>query len=519
MNIVTYNIQSGGNARLPMALEAMKRMNVDVGVFTETKLVAGKHTVNSSGYKVVATEAKSAHQGGVALFFRDAEDWHIEGVKPFGPNVIAATIVSGNWRRSIIGVYIPPSEEDGKTIEFVRLAAHKMRKNPIILVGDLNVDLLNERRRRNHRMEETADLVALLDLKLINGRFRRKRKCGVWTWWQRREGAIVKATTDYILFQEANDATSYSLKTPRFDTDHRLVKAGLKARSVKEHRRYVKKRTEFPVTLIPTGADANEGDKILGELREAAKRLDEDNEEDDLKGDARSWISEKSFRLMSRKAMAKRFGMREEAQRLRDQLKDSVEEDRKQRYSATAKDLEKKLDEGDIKGAFTQAQKWYRKRNEASKPTFEDEEDTRKEFEELHTAVDPEGESIPVHVSFEINDNPPEEQEVKRNLKDMHSGKSGGPTEIRVEHLKEWMNGAEDEKNPRYQDEWKMVLDLVGYCFTNNAARYAKGVRDRHTCTHTEGYHVIQGYLFAGDSIQACVCDNCKPTSRESPVS
>jgi hypothetical protein len=87
--------------------------------------------------------------------------------------VIAATIVSGNWRRSIIGVYIPPSEEDGKTIEFVRLAAHKMRKNPIILVGDLNVDLLNERRRRNHRMEETADLVALLDLKLINGRFRR----------------------------------------------------------------------------------------------------------------------------------------------------------------------------------------------------------------------------------------------------------------------------------------------------------------------------------------------------------
>jgi hypothetical protein len=109
-------------------------------------------------------------------------------------------------------------------------------------------------------------------------------------------------------------------------------------------------------------------------------------------------------------------------QMLGNQLKDSLKEDRKQRYSATAKDLERKLDERDIKGAFTHAQKWNRQRNEAWKPTFEDEEDTRKEFEELHTAVEPEGDPIPVHVSFDINDNPPDEQEVKRNLKGMHSG-------------------------------------------------------------------------------------------------
>jgi hypothetical protein len=173
---------------------------------------------------------------------------------------------------------------------------------------------------------------------------------------------------------------------------------------------------------------------------------------------------------MSRKAMAKCLGKREEMQMLGNQLKDSLKEDRKQQYSATAKDLEEKLDEGDIsKGAFTHAQKWCRQRNEVWKPTIKDEEDTQKEFEELHMAVELKGNPIPVHVSFDINDNLPDEQEVKRNLKGMHSGKSGGPTEICVEHIKEWMRGAKDEKNPRYQDEWRMVLDIVEYCFMNNA--------------------------------------------------
>ena len=125
---------------MAIALKTMEMMNIDLGLFTETKLITGLHTLGGFGYEVFATEAKNAHQGGVALFYRKAEDWHIEGVKTFGPNVIGATLVSGEWRRSIIGAYIPPSEEDGKTLESIRLAAHKLRKNPLILLGDLNVD-------------------------------------------------------------------------------------------------------------------------------------------------------------------------------------------------------------------------------------------------------------------------------------------------------------------------------------------------------------------------------------------
>jgi hypothetical protein len=67
----------------------------------------------------------------------------------------------------------------------------------------------------------------------------------------------------------------------------------------------------------------------------------------------------------------------------------SLDEDRQRRYDETAKVLEEKLNDGDVKGAFSEAQKWYRKRSKASKPTYHDEESTRKEFEELRKAVGP----------------------------------------------------------------------------------------------------------------------------------
>ena len=80
------------------------------------------------------------------------------------------------------------------------------------------------------------------------------------------------AMADYILLQDEGDATSYKLKTPRFDTDHRLVlKMSLKICSKKEHKRYLNKRTTFPIQVIPQSEDSNEGDRALGKLQAAAK--------------------------------------------------------------------------------------------------------------------------------------------------------------------------------------------------------------------------------------------------------
>jgi hypothetical protein len=60
----------------------MEAMGVDLGILLETKLTGGIYTQISSGYSVVASDAPSTHQGGIALFWRankmyKVEDWRI----------------------------------------------------------------------------------------------------------------------------------------------------------------------------------------------------------------------------------------------------------------------------------------------------------------------------------------------------------------------------------------------------------------------------------------------------------
>ena len=129
------------------------------------------------------------------------------------------------------------------------------------------------------------------------------------------------------------------------------------------------------------------------------------------------------------------------------------------------------LAKGDIKGAFGKAQKWCRKRSQAApKPTYQDEKVTRKEFEELHTAAAPAGEPIPIHITPtpRIDDQPPEEEEVKKGVRRISNGQSAGAAGMTVERIKELMAGAEDKVCPTCVEEQKMAMDLVKRCFTND---------------------------------------------------
>ena len=68
ITVATYNICSGRNGGLESALRAMDSIGADLGILLETKVTDGIYTQNSSGYSVVASNAPSAHQGGIALF-------------------------------------------------------------------------------------------------------------------------------------------------------------------------------------------------------------------------------------------------------------------------------------------------------------------------------------------------------------------------------------------------------------------------------------------------------------------
>ena len=50
---------------------------MDLGVIHGTKLTKLIYTCASSGYKVVATEAPSAHSGGIAVFYMTEEHFSV----------------------------------------------------------------------------------------------------------------------------------------------------------------------------------------------------------------------------------------------------------------------------------------------------------------------------------------------------------------------------------------------------------------------------------------------------------
>ena len=66
---VTYNIQISHNGGLEFTLRGMSQANVNLRVFQETKFTKVIYMQESSGDRVVASEARSAHNSGVDVLF------------------------------------------------------------------------------------------------------------------------------------------------------------------------------------------------------------------------------------------------------------------------------------------------------------------------------------------------------------------------------------------------------------------------------------------------------------------
>ena len=180
LRLATLNIIDGRRNRLNAALRCMKQMNVDIGLLTETKLSNDRYTKSAEGYRVEGTKA-DVGKGGVALVYQDSKAWGLESTRTFGPNVIKTTLVSGQRRWYIIGVYIPPSEIDGATLDCVQQAkdATNNARWPTIMLGDLNVDIENpggNSREGVERRLETAALVTSMGLRSIISSFRPSKK-------------------------------------------------------------------------------------------------------------------------------------------------------------------------------------------------------------------------------------------------------------------------------------------------------------------------------------------------------
>ena len=335
LRCITYNIWDGGCNNLNVALQSMQQMRINLGVFTETKLDHDMYTRHCCGYEILSTKAASRHQGGVALFWRSKSfGWDIEGVHCFGPNVIWCLLVSGNCRWTLVGAYIPPSEDDGSTLSSISQAIQMTHHAPIIFFGDINVDLQRVVSDRDCHIATELHLLGLVD---VADGFCHPR--GRWTWSQQRGHRYIRSTTDCVLTTQRRFFKKWAIKWPRYYSDHRAILTELWLAPAKLHRSYVRSRTCLPKPIRPLQQIDQWFDNLAQEVKKPAPK--------DIR--ERSWIAKDTWHLIDKRAQMYRrhsFGYREarwnEAsdRQLGSQIRTYLRRDRRRRADDVGDEME-----------------------------------------------------------------------------------------------------------------------------------------------------------------------------------
>ncbi|KAL7524110.1 hypothetical protein ACHAXR_000447, partial [Thalassiosira sp. AJA248-18] len=166
---------------LESACKALDSLEVDIAFLQECKLTDGVYTRKSSDYSIVASDAPSAHQGGVALCWRDSDAYEVEETKIWSPNVIAFRLITEAANFYVVGCYIPPS--DPETLEHVEKAWENCPKGfRPLLIGDMNINLESPRDERDETIAEQCDF---WDLSCMSAHFMQRRHRRVPGRWSR----------------------------------------------------------------------------------------------------------------------------------------------------------------------------------------------------------------------------------------------------------------------------------------------------------------------------------------------
>jgi hypothetical protein len=105
--LALFNIQSGRNGGIEVALRAMDQLGVDIGFLLETKLMGGIYTWHLSGHNVLALNATLSSSGGIALFWRGNISYEVVETQIWGPNVISMHLMMGSTQLFCCGVLHP----------------------------------------------------------------------------------------------------------------------------------------------------------------------------------------------------------------------------------------------------------------------------------------------------------------------------------------------------------------------------------------------------------------------------
>ena len=273
---------------------------------------------------------------------------------------------------------------------------------------------------------------------------------------------------DYALVSNTNDFKYHKIKTPQVDTDHRMVVIGLKTDTEQHHRTYIKKRKKLDVNIVPQ----SRSDTLIHQLTKQKPR----KEYITMDHRSRSWISETTWQYIDGKAAARREHNIDEVKRLKKLVRKSLRNDRRIRAEKAATEIEQLLIHGQVRDAYKIIGKWYKKKSRKSPiPTYIEEEQTQKEYQELYTRQQMTAHNVTLFYNqAEVDDTIPNEAEIKTELKGMNLHKAPGCTGITVEDLRRWMKESEGD-TPR-RDRWDKVIEIVQSAFTRTALPQVFGI-------------------------------------------
>jgi hypothetical protein len=379
-------------------------------------------------------------------------------VKRFGSDIISFQLETGQKRYSCVGGYTPPKDES--IIESIGKAFDSLPKGPMILLGDLNVNLNNP---RNNRGFQIATMVAYLGLEDLISHFH--QKCNYrekFKWWMRRGNSIIKAKCDYILGLGRGLFTKIAIHNPRhYSSDHYMVMGTIASRPKRENKSHSRSRKSFPLKRDKF-TPINKADSIFDEIKSFVEK--------DAQTTRRwsSCISPQMWKLVDSRAALQRKGKKKctEGRKLSRKILKGIKADWKERTQKYGESIEILLETGNLKGAWRSLQAWYKHASrKGGKPSRAELESTAAEFQALYTRKTPPGDPIPICVApFEIDDNVPDERGIADTVRLLRWGKSPGPSGIRAEHLREWLNASERENNPD-PSRWNKMVELVQHAF------------------------------------------------------
>ena len=462
--VASYNIRNGRNGGMESALRAMEALGIDLGILMETKVTGGIYTQFSSGYNVVASEAASAHQGGIALFWRPDKSYEIEDWRVRGPNVISFVIVTGSARYYAVGCYIPPN--DLSTLTWIEQAWNECPKGHIpVIFGDLNINLRAPRDERDETIAEMVeDVMGLTDLSKHFRQRSRGTTRGRWTWRMRRGRRWISSQCDYFLGR-ATDRRRYRsvcLRTPnRHDSDHRAIITEIHAGSEKRMTAYRNRMAKFPIKL-PRGPQ-EELCTLFEELRldvQAPPKRDRPRNQ---------WISTATWALIDKRAMLRQAGKlgQQEARLIGRQICAGLKKDRTQRAAVAAEKIEGHLAAGEPKEAWRTLKGWYSAASDraptASKLSLAAQTAERVA---LYGRVASSGDPLPIHVDkVDIPDSTPSDGELRAVVRGLRNGRAAGATGLKAEHIKGWLSDIvceeKEESNVGLGDKWRLFVKLM----------------------------------------------------------